>query len=306
MLPHRCAIPVKMADISSPAPWGIRDIIAAIIAWLLISFGFAIVAEAAKYFNDDETLRSLLLLGLSGVLAGAAWITVRIANAPGRGVALCCIIGISAIFGAHLIAPSTSNGNASQAIINFTLFISSFIALGVSAWTFTRGKHNASSQMLKLLPPERPLWALMLAILIWAIALTATAAWNWMTASFANLEFLETPDNVKPLIDHMGGSWLLTVVLGCLAAPVAEEFFFRAFVLPVIQKRLGAIIAVLLSSAIFASTHISPDIGVGIIIPTFMLGAALAIIYLWTRSIWTCITIHSLHNALALSVAIVP
>ena len=81
--------------------------------------------------------------------------------------------------------------------------------------------------------------------------------------------------------------------------PVGEELFFRGFVLPGLIGRLGVPAAVVVSSGLFAVFHVAP----GTLAPTFLLGAALAWIYLKTGSIWPSIMAHSIQNALALWLA---
>ncbi len=84
--------------------------------------------------------------------------------------------------------------------------------------------------------------------------------------------------------------------LALIAAPVAEEAFFRGFVFAGVGKRLGFGWGAILSALLFALVHIDP----GALIPIFFLGLLLAWLYARTRSIWACIFTHCLYNSIAL------
>lgn len=88
---------------------------------------------------------------------------------------------------------------------------------------------------------------------------------------------------------------MITLLLVAVVGPVAEEIFFRGFVLTGLLRRFGVARALLLSSLLFGAFHIDP----GAILLTFMLGLVLGWVYLKTGSIWPAIFAHSLHNAVA-------
>jgi membrane protease YdiL (CAAX protease family) len=66
-----------------------------------------------------------------------------------------------------------------------------------------------------------------------------------------------------------------------------------------IASNFGVGFAILASSAIFAVFHIS----ISKMIPAFILGIALALIYIRYGSIWPSIMVHSVHNATAVLMA---
>ena len=100
---------------------------------------------------------------------------------------------------------------------------------------------------------------------------------------------------LAPLVDNGGGSLFLAWIIAGLWAPLAEEVFFRGFLLTSLRTRLNTWPALLISSGIFALFHISP----GLYVPTFLLGLAFGWVYLKTRSIWPAVFAHALHNSLA-------
>lgn len=89
--------------------------------------------------------------------------------------------------------------------------------------------------------------------------------------------------------------------LALIAAPVAEEAFFRGFVFAGVGKRLGFGWGAILSALLFALAHIDPEA----LVPIFFLGLLLAWLYAKTRSIWACIFTHFLYNSIALLFVII-
>jgi membrane protease YdiL (CAAX protease family) len=88
------------------------------------------------------------------------------------------------------------------------------------------------------------------------------------------------------------------VLVGILG-PIAEEIFFRGYVLPGLVKKFGIGWTLLLSSVMFGLFHID----LGAIVPTFALGLALGWVYLKTGSIWPAMFAHGLHNTVAVLIA---
>ena len=136
------------------------------------------------------------------------------------------------------------------------------------------------------------------AIGIWLIALTILMVWI-AALSWLKLDFLLPPDTAQQVIDTAGGNLITTLILVGFLGPIAEEIFFRGFVLPGLIKRFGVIRSLLLSSLLFGIFHFDP----GAIVPTFILGLALGWVYLKTGALWPAIFAHGLHNSLAIMLA---
>jgi hypothetical protein len=87
---------------------------------------------------------------------------------------------------------------------------------------------------------------------------------------------------------------VLAVSVLCVAAPVAEELFFRGLVHGSL-RRFGVPLATVASAAIFAAVHFVPAA-----FPVlFVVGAILAILYERTGSLIPGIVVHALINSLA-------
>lgn len=93
--------------------------------------------------------------------------------------------------------------------------------------------------------------------------------------------------------------WLF--ITGVIVAPLVEETFFRGFLFQGFRQRYGWIAALLLSSGIFAASHLDPVS----FIPTFVLGAVLGYVYHRSNSLWPSIILHFLNNGFAMGAMLV-
>jgi membrane protease YdiL (CAAX protease family) len=94
-------------------------------------------------------------------------------------------------------------------------------------------------------------------------------------------------------------AWFFFV--GAVLAPIVEEIFFRGFIFQGFRQRYGWVNSMLLSSAIFAVSHLD----LVALIPTFILGCLLAYMYQRSNSVWPGVILHFLVNAFGLCAAYV-
>ena len=100
-------------------------------------------------------------------------------------------------------------------------------------------------------------------------------------------------EQVAPGGDSLRGvdlAWLL--LAGSLAAPIAEEFFFRGLLYRYLRARRGVTSAVLLSSALFAVFHFIPPLMPAL----FVFGIVLALLVERFDSLYPSILLHALNN----------
>ena len=90
-----------------------------------------------------------------------------------------------------------------------------------------------------------------------------------------------------------------TVGILVVVGPLAEEVFFRGFLLSAFVQGIGMLPGLIVASAIFAVAH--GDLTV--ILPTFASGAILSWLYLRTRSLWPGFLAHAGQNSLAVTFA---
>ena len=93
----------------------------------------------------------------------------------------------------------------------------------------------------------------------------------------------------------------LAGVLALLAAPLAEETFFRGFLFPGLRNRWGTLRASLASSLFFALLHFN----VGSIIPFTVIGLLLTWAYVVSGSLWMAIGAHFAFNAISFLITVV-
>ena len=90
---------------------------------------------------------------------------------------------------------------------------------------------------------------------------------------------------------------VLTGILTVIVAPLAEELFYRGFLVRGIARRWSILPAVLVSSALFAAVHLD----VGSLIPFALIGAVFAFVYLRSGNLFSSVIAHFLFNAIAFS-----
>jgi membrane protease YdiL (CAAX protease family) len=89
---------------------------------------------------------------------------------------------------------------------------------------------------------------------------------------------------------------VMIIIFAVAVAPIVEEFVFRFFIYGVLKRYVGCLLAVILSSLLFAAAHAHfPSF-----VPLFVLGSCFAIAYEWSGSILVSMTMHSLFNSLTL------
>jgi membrane protease YdiL (CAAX protease family) len=90
------------------------------------------------------------------------------------------------------------------------------------------------------------------------------------------------------------------VVLSCLVAPLAEEFFFRGFMFRALAERMPWIWAGVVTGVVFGFIHaLGSPIDSLLVLSVF--GFALCLLFWQTGSLIPCIMLHAFNNAIAFS-----
>ena len=113
--------------------------------------------------------------------------------------------------------------------------------------------------------------------------------WRWAVLGLGVAIGLSPPEARSDGVD------LWTGLQRCLLAPVWEESLYRGRLLPALVRPLGPVAAVGVSSLAFALPHLQPWPLLG----SFVVGCGLGVVYLRSRSAWTCIGIHAGFNGAA-------
>lgn len=169
--------------------------------------------------------------------------------------------------------------------------------LTVSAvWVFGIRRYGSSWKSLGLVK-ARGKWA-------YALAGAALLASLFLGGVYTSLAMAADLDSLipPPIPSDALGAGLVRLsniaVIG-LVGPLAEEIFFRGFMLAAMVNTMGALRGAAAGSALFAISHGD----VGVMVPAFMSGLLLSWLYLKTRSVGPPFTAHMVQNLLALSLA---
>lgn len=105
------------------------------------------------------------------------------------------------------------------------------------------------------------------------------------------------PDPPPAGIILPGGLALFSFIALAIWTPLAEEAFFRGFVMSGLVNRWGFALGLTAAAAVFAALHFSlPNL-----LPIFVIGLLLGGLYRGTGSIWPGIFFHLAQNTLALT-----
>lgn len=108
--------------------------------------------------------------------------------------------------------------------------------------------------------------------------------------------------NAEPIV-RGAGAWLIVIFSACIAGPVLEEFIVRGFMFRGWSESfLGPIGAIVLSSAVWAMSHIGYGWSARLII--FINGLALAHFRYRSNSTWLPVAIHFALNVFILSMQV--
>ncbi|HEV2879246.1 MAG TPA: type II CAAX endopeptidase family protein [Candidatus Eremiobacteraceae bacterium] len=102
------------------------------------------------------------------------------------------------------------------------------------------------------------------------------------------------------LVKHHGlFDFALDLMSVSVAAPIAEEIFFRGFVFTGLVQRMSPLLAMTISAGFFALAHVEK----WSFLPIFAIGFGLAWVYYNTRSLWVNIISHATINTISLVAA---
>ncbi len=137
---------------------------------------------------------------------------------------------------------------------------------------------------------------LLLSAGLWMVAFEAYLLFeSWSLASQLTEEVKE-----RHKADFLAVPFWLVLLTGALAPAIAEEFFFRGFVLSAFRSKLSGFRSVLFSSLLFGLFHVIAGSVLSLekFLPTIILGVAIGYVAIRTGSLWPGILLHALHNGL--------
>ena len=169
--------------------------------------------------------------------------------------------------------------------------------LVLSAWLLARltaGRPSAADFGLRPVAPGR---AVAWLFGIWVAFIAFSGIWA------AALGVEENDDLPQELgADDSTTALVFVAVLVCVAAPIAEELFFRGFCFTALRRWIGVAGGAVATGVIFGAIHAGSADAV-FLVPLGVFGALLCVLYHRTGSLLPCMVLHALNNSLALGVS---
>jgi membrane protease YdiL (CAAX protease family) len=119
---------------------------------------------------------------------------------------------------------------------------------------------------------------------------------TWATRALAPESWVADFDALQRALDVFFAQQALPMVVTVsLAAPLGEELFFRGYAVPALARSFGPGAACLVSGAMFSALHVNKVGFPGLL----EIGVLLAILRLWSGSLWPSVLCHAANNAFA-------
>jgi membrane protease YdiL (CAAX protease family) len=183
-----------------------------------------------------------------------------------------------------------------KALLTSTVFVLLPGLLVAGLWVFGIRRYRAPWRTLGLARPR----ARSALLLPW-LALLASLGFGGvyvLVLTAAGLDSALPPAIPEGALGE-GPYWLVNVAVIAFIGPLAEEMFFRGFLLAALVQSLGASRGAIAGSAVFALLHFE----IAIMVPVFVSGLLLSWLYLRMRSIWPSFTAHAAQNLIVVAVA---
>lgn len=107
--------------------------------------------------------------------------------------------------------------------------------------------------------------------------------------------FPSSKENYQQAIQSINAAPLISLLDFCILAPVIEEVLMRGFLLEGLSINYGKIAALIISSVLFALLHFN----LLQIVPSFICGIILGLLYFRTGSLFSCILAHAGYNLIS-------
>jgi membrane protease YdiL (CAAX protease family) len=118
-------------------------------------------------------------------------------------------------------------------------------------------------------------------------------------------QIVDAPDDSELLddlgVDENAALLIFGLFTVCVLAPLVEELFFRGFFYRALRNWAGVAGAAILTGLVFGAVHLASS-PVEHLVPLAVLGALFCLLYQWTGSLYPCIAVHAINNAIAFSV----
>ncbi len=128
--------------------------------------------------------------------------------------------------------------------------------------------------------------------ILWALILSPV----WISYLYLFHPNLFHPSKIERtfLLDYPATLLTLDILSGSILVPFVEELIYRRLFFSSLRQQTSLFKAILITSLVFSLAHLQLER----LVPTFILGVALALIYERTQSLIVCTAVHGVVNAL--------
>ena len=204
--------------------------------------------------------------------------------------------GIGLVMGGGLVTVAVLGrfrGPADDGLLTTVAIVLLIGLLLAAVWLFGVNRYGAPWKSVGLVSPLGR-WNLLLPLVSLTLSIGFFSLYVALVTAVGPEKLL--PNGIEADDLGQGIFRLVNITMIGFVGPLAEEVFFRGFLLAALVPPLGAFRAAALASAVFALSHVD----VGVMVPFFATGLLLSWLYLRTRSVWPPFVAHSAQNVLAL------
>lgn len=213
------------------------------------------------------------------------------------GIFLLVIIGVI-IFVAVTFARGENLDNFLQPTISQTLLLTALEAAALILGVYLFGL-RLNKRTWKDVGVRSTTWPWVIISTIITIIIIPIASLITIAILFASGQPLENPqiDFLLPEGLSAINAFYMLILAGILA-PLGEELLFRGVLYTFIRERWGIWIGVVASALIFGLIHGNLAVG----ITAFILGIVTALVFEYSKSLWTAVIVHAINNSLKIAV----
>lgn len=217
------------------------------------------------------------------------WGVAEVVQGVGAALALFLFLGLVVLGVLAVVYPADSLGIRASALV---LSLALELGLFGTAWWLTVRRFRVRWQALGFRALQSR-W-------IWVPVATAIAGFVivWVVLVFYSALGYDAQQDTSQLTERRVLLPLAGVMV-VLAAPLAEETFFRGLVFGGLLKRFGFWRAALASGFMFGAAHVTGPASAGLVLPFTGIGAMFAYVYYRTGSLWASIGAHLVFNAVS-------
>jgi membrane protease YdiL (CAAX protease family) len=206
----------------------------------------------------------------------------------------------------HAFGSSLTNPSAAVSLVSDYLFDLCFVAAALYLVVLRRGLTGRPVMAAASFGYRRIPWRIGV-----AAVLLAAGAYYGISFVYSLLVTVRGTDKLPSElgVTHSTVAALFTAIFVCVVAPICEEFFFRGFLFGVLRgirarifgQEFGTLIAAIIVAVLFGLAH-SGSAKPEYLIPLGLLGFVLCLVRWFTGSLYPCMAIHAINNAVALGV----